>query len=108
MVAMHPPEEPTMVVSACPDREQLAGYVLGTLPEESFDAVAEHVESCPGCEATVLGLESHPDKVIEQLRTAPPSNPFLEEPGCREVLARIQRLGQAAGLAATAGSREER
>jgi serine/threonine protein kinase len=97
-----------MVASACPDREQLAGYVRGTLPEESFEAVAEHVESCPNCEATVLDLESHPDRVIEQLRTAPPADPFLEEPGCREVMARTKQLGQAAGLAAAAGSREER
>jgi serine/threonine protein kinase len=97
-----------MVVSACPDREQLAGYVLGTLPEDLFEAVAEHVESCPNCEATVLDLETHPDTVIEQLRSDPPTDPFLEEPGCHKALARIQHLGQGAALAGPVASGEER
>jgi serine/threonine protein kinase len=91
-----------MVASACPDREQLSGYVLGTLPEESFEAVAEHVESCPGCEATVVDLETQPDLVIQQLRTAPPTDSFLAEPGYREVLAMIQQMGQVAAATPSA------
>ena len=37
----------------CPSRDKLQGFVSGAIPEEQAEAVAEHLETCVECEATV-------------------------------------------------------
>lgn len=51
-----------------PSPDELAGYVHGTLPEDRVDSVAEHVETCVACEATVETLERQGDSLLEELR----------------------------------------
>ena len=31
----------------CPDREELVDYIVGKLPDEASDSLAEHLDSCP-------------------------------------------------------------
>jgi serine/threonine-protein kinase len=50
------PSAPAASLLACPSREALIDYDLGRLSAEDLEAVAEHVSSCPRCEAILDGL----------------------------------------------------
>ena len=52
----------------CPLPDELAAFALGTLPIESSEAIAEHLDRCPNCEATFDGLEGSADTLVEHLR----------------------------------------
>ncbi len=53
-----------------PDREELAAYVLGTLPEDRAERLEEHLAACPACEETIRGMEGLSDPLIEGLGRA--------------------------------------
>jgi serine/threonine protein kinase/Leucine-rich repeat (LRR) protein len=80
------------MMTACPDREQLSGFVLGLLPERAFEDIADHVERCPSCEAAVQTLEGTPDTVVSVLRQPVPADPVLAESGCMRAVEQIQAL----------------
>jgi WD40 repeat protein/serine/threonine protein kinase len=69
----------------CPTGDQLAGYVRGTIPDEEAEAIAEHLETCVQCEATVEQIESQGDSLIANLRRPLPSE--IELPECQEAMA---------------------
>jgi serine/threonine protein kinase/WD40 repeat protein len=83
-----------MTVLACPSREQLSGYVLALLPEDSCDEVAQHVERCPACEDVVRDLEARPDKMVALLQQPAAVDEYAEESGCRKALALVEELGR--------------
>jgi serine/threonine protein kinase/Leucine-rich repeat (LRR) protein len=80
------------MMTTCPGREQLSGYVLGLLPEGAFEEIAEHVEHCAVCEATVLTLEGTPDTVVSVLRQPVPADPVLAERACQRAVEQIRAL----------------
>ena len=45
-----------MNLSVCPGRDKLAGYLLGTIPEEEAETIAAHVAGCDTCEATLTEM----------------------------------------------------
>ncbi len=61
-----------MNASIHPDREELAAYVLGTLPEDRAERLEEHLAACPACEETIRGMEGLSDPLIQGLRRAGP------------------------------------
>lgn len=81
-----------MVQHTCPSREQLSGYALGTLPEDQAESVAEHVETCAACDATVDSLESQGDSVIDHLRQPGPIPPEIDSPECQEAIVRAEAI----------------
>jgi len=56
----------------CPNREELAAYLLGTLPDETWTWVAGHSGSCPDCQALLLELDPTSDSLLRQLRAPYP------------------------------------
>jgi formylglycine-generating enzyme required for sulfatase activity len=56
-------------MSTCPSLDQLSKLALGTLPPDSMQWVAAHVDECPACEAVFAGLEERGDLLITSLRT---------------------------------------
>src|SRR5262245_48560142 len=78
----------------CPERDELAGFVSGSLSSERVDSVASHVEECPVCEETVRSLETSADGLLGQLRLAPPADSFADESGCQHVLEMINAIGR--------------
>lgn len=74
----------------CPTRDQLAGYVQGTIPDEKAEAVAEHLETCGQCEATVEQIESHGDSLIANLRRPLPSE--IESAECQEAMGHAEAI----------------
>jgi RND family efflux transporter MFP subunit len=76
-----------MITSTCPSRETLFQYSVGALNGEQRDALDEHLEGCPDCQATIMTLDDADDTVAGRLRTPPSSESFLAEPELHEALA---------------------
>jgi serine/threonine-protein kinase len=54
--------------SRCLSPEELTAFNLGDLPETMLDAIAEHLEQCPRCEAAARSLDGISDPIIESIR----------------------------------------
>jgi serine/threonine protein kinase len=54
----------------CPDRAELARFVVGDLPRPAFAQIAAHVEQCPACASLLPTLDDQPDPLLSQLRQA--------------------------------------
>lgn len=52
----------------CPQQDQLARYLLGSLEEQHAERIENHVSKCRSCEDTIINLEQGSDTVIESLR----------------------------------------
>jgi serine/threonine protein kinase len=84
----------TMSPQIHPTPEELSGYVHGTLPEDLADGVAEHVETCMDCEATVETLERQGDSLLQDLQRPVPPDPDLDSPECQRAVAAAATIGQ--------------
>ena len=76
-----------MVATDCPSRETLLQYSLGTLPDQQRDALDEHLDSCPDCQATMMTLDDAGDTLIGHLRSPLSSADVLAEPELQDALA---------------------
>jgi serine/threonine protein kinase len=83
----------------CPTLDELAAFSSGRLPTDSFQALAEHLEGCPDCQANLSTVASD-DPWLNAFRTPQATDSFLEEPECREAVVRYQ---SAVRQASTAG-----
>lgn len=54
--------------TTCPDQDDLSRFAVGDLDAIAFSRVADHVEHCPHCEATLRTLEAHTDALVTALR----------------------------------------
>ena len=81
-----------MSQATCPERDQIARYVLGTLDEQEMEQVAGHLAGCPGCQAVANELDSASDPLIEILRSPQPQSPHVKEPQCPRALDRLTGL----------------
>src|SRR6516165_10572134 len=57
-----------MGTSDCPTEQERAGFNRGEVPEGSLEAISQHLESCPGCEAFLDSLDGRTDSAIAALR----------------------------------------
>jgi serine/threonine protein kinase len=57
-----------MGLTDCPDRNELEGFALGSLPGPLFARIAAHVESCLDCEVALRALDHVADPLFSQLR----------------------------------------
>jgi serine/threonine protein kinase len=82
-----------MSEAQCPSREELSGFVLGTLAEGQADSVTQHLASCTGCEATVQSLQANSDILVQQLQRPVAPLPFVDEPQCHQAVAKVAEQG---------------
>jgi WD40 repeat protein len=61
-----------MHVIRCPSEPELLAFHLGTAPAETLDRVADHLDSCPRCEAALQALDACTDPVLAALRKPVP------------------------------------
>ncbi len=76
-----------MIASICPGRETLFQYSVGALDGQQRQALDEHLECCPECQAMIVTLDDADDTVAGRLRTPPSSESFLAEPQLHDALA---------------------
>ena len=76
-------------MTSCPNKEALFGYLVGAIPEQAAEQIAQHVDVCQECERTVQALEGLSDTVITALRHQVRSDTFAEEPALQQALSRL-------------------
>ena len=79
---------------SCPKPDELRSFVRCSLSESEADSISEHLERCPTCEETVVGLERDGDTIAERIKQAAAQPTFAHEPECQQML---QSLLDAAG-----------
>jgi serine/threonine protein kinase/tetratricopeptide (TPR) repeat protein len=86
-----------MDLTTCPNREQLAAYLLGTAGEPEAESIAAHLDACATCEATIQSMEGVADTVVARLRQESEQTPYAGEPEYRQALDPIYALEPATG-----------
>lgn len=81
-----------MPTSTHPSREELLAFLVGTLPEETAETLAEHVESCTVCQATLASLDQSEDELVAMLRRQEGASPYAREPQYRAAIERVRTL----------------
>ncbi len=81
-----------MSPSTCPGREQLAAYLLGKLPREELEAVADHVDGCPDCRSALESLEGVADSLVPTLRLPPSDETCAADPELGRLVERAGSL----------------
>jgi eukaryotic-like serine/threonine-protein kinase len=85
-----------MEVADCPDRGELERFLVGRIPEPLFGRLAEHVECCPACDATLQALEPLVDPLVSRLRRVSPTSGLETGSVPKDLLAsvRSERIGR--------------
>jgi eukaryotic-like serine/threonine-protein kinase len=86
--------------SACPDRDTLADFSRGRLPDEPLEAIAEHVSCCARC-VTILEELQAKDTLLFRLRRPPADNPVVDEAACAKLEKQARAIGEAESVTAT-------
>lgn len=79
----------TESLQECLSTDKLRDYALGRMPEEQWDRVASHIETCPACEDTISSLDGTADSMIDHLRM-PPSQSIEGTPEYLAAMAKLQ------------------
>lgn len=80
--------------SSCPTGQQLIDFCIGKLPDPEIDAVAEHLDACSHCRATVEALEKVPIPFVEYYLSQPGNQTpgSSVDPQFRSMLSRLKDL----------------
>src|SRR5579883_3108907 len=86
--------------SACPDRDTLAAFSCGRLPDDPLELIAEHVSSCARC-ATILEELQVKDTVVFRLRRSSADKPVVDEAVCAQLAEQARAILEAESVPAT-------
>ncbi len=81
-----------MVAATCPNAEDLKNYTLGRLDEKAWQAIADHLDSCPQCQAAIATVDDVADTFVSQLREPAPADSFINESQCEAAIDRAQDI----------------
>ena len=71
-----------MPLATCPGHDSLRDFRLGKLPAEDARQIAEHLDTCPSCQANIETISDAADTLVHSLRQ-PPTDEFDAEPDLR-------------------------
>src|SRR5687767_5611855 len=57
-----------MSSTLCPNPDELRAFSVGSLSADAFERIAQHVESCTGCDAALESLGQPPDEILSELQ----------------------------------------
>jgi WD40 repeat protein/serine/threonine protein kinase len=80
-----------MALATCPHNDVLRDFRLGKLPADEAGDVADHLDACPSCQASIETISDSADTLVHSLRQ-PPATEFQDEPDLRRALAAVQAL----------------
>ncbi len=69
-------KEQIMALALCPTREELQDYLRGKLSDEASDLLADHLDSCPQCQAELATLPDSDDTLIARLKSPETARPL--------------------------------
>ena len=81
--------DPILPNPQCSSARELEDFVHGRLQPPVLDAVAEHVEQCGDCQATVVMLGEKSDTFVEQLRSPAVPDALETESACHAAVERL-------------------
>jgi serine/threonine-protein kinase len=58
---------------SCPRPDELLAFVVGQLPDDTSETIAQHIEACPDCLATLEELNDRDDPLLAELRAPVPA-----------------------------------
>ncbi|NUQ61628.1 MAG: protein kinase [Pirellulales bacterium] len=79
----------------CADRQRLHDYSDGKLADEESEGLAEHLNVCLTCQKELEMLDNSADPLLARFRRALAPDPYQQEPGFEQVLARARAAVQA-------------
>jgi len=79
-----------MVYSRCPDRNELQGFVMGSVSHRDLTRIASHVETCRACDEILQSLEPTADSLLLKLRQLNDIDEAHEEVVPEAVLAKVR------------------
>jgi len=100
-----------MPTLACPTRDELSSYLVGKLPAQRCLEIDMHLPACTDCQQTLDTVSAKSDTLLSQLGGRRGQSEFLNEPECREAIARVEAIGREPSfttrgqLAAAAGAK---
>lgn len=77
----------------CPSHEELVAFGLGSVGEQAFRSVADHLETCPSCAAALSTIRDSGDSLLSGLRRPVSAGQFLDEPEYRQAVERVEAIG---------------
>ena len=67
------------MIATCPSRDELEAFSLGKLPDDTIEMIAEHLDSCPACEDTVVQFDDRADSFVGNLHGPISDDPFADD-----------------------------
>ena len=67
-------------MNSCPERQRILAYAQGKISPEQVDSIAEHVDACSDCQATLNSAAGADDTFITELVIAAHQPPLYSEP----------------------------
>ncbi|NQT14883.1 MAG: protein kinase, partial [Planctomycetes bacterium] len=74
--------------AGCPNREELFALLVGTLREDSAEAMIIHVDSCEACRAALETFDEADDTLVARLRQPAAEHACLDEAECHSAIDR--------------------
>jgi WD40 repeat protein/serine/threonine protein kinase len=81
-----------MQLATCPSRQQISSFLLGKMPEEMIDSVAEHIEGCPDCQQVSETLDSAVDTFVSQLQQPAEIGALAVTPDCQRMMSQAEGI----------------
>jgi hypothetical protein len=78
-----------MSEAKCLSEQELSEFVQGRIDDLRVDQIAEHLEACDDCQATVVMLAESSDTFVEQLRSPAVPDALEVEDACRDGVDRL-------------------
>ena len=73
----------------CLSEQELSEFVRGRIDEFQVERIAEHIEDCDDCQATVVMLGETSDTFVDQLRSPAAPDALEAEKACQDAVERL-------------------
>ncbi|HWB00556.1 MAG TPA: SUMF1/EgtB/PvdO family nonheme iron enzyme, partial [Pirellulales bacterium] len=83
------------MVAPHPEKQRLADYASGKLPESEACDIANHLNDCPECEATIESIGSRTDTLVAGLKDRAAQDPYSGEAALEQAMHRAAAIPSA-------------
>ncbi len=77
-----------------PTRNEIAGFVFGTLDPARADSISTHVDACTDCKETNRELEGNPDDFLQTIQAKVPEIGSENETEYQHFVSLLERIGR--------------
>lgn len=81
-----------MMTQPHPDKQHLADFATGHLAADEASSIAQHLDECAECEATIQSLEAKSDTLVSAIQATPAGEPHEGEAELRRAVAKAAQV----------------